>query len=113
MLTLSLVPISEARVDIHATVGVVFIAEASLAHLCSVKAVCVLDSQSLCQVPQNCAREIVQSLVNTVGQVVENSRKTRYPIDDAAQPSERVATRAAGAAGLVCGCDLYEILPDL
>lgn len=113
MLTSSFVAISEARVDVHATVGVVFIAKASLAHLCSVKAVRVLDSQSLRQVPKNCSREIVQSLVDTVGQVVENAIETWYPIDDAPQPSEGVVTRAAGVAGLVRWCDLYEILPDL
>lgn len=113
MLTSALVAIGEARVDIHATVGVVFIAEASLAHLRRVKAVCIFDPQSLCQVPQYCAREIVQPLVNAVGQVVEYSIETWYPIDDAAQPPERVVTRAARVAGLVRRRDLYEILPDL
>lgn len=67
MLTLALVAISEARIDIHVTVGVIFVAEAALAHLCGIQAVCVFDSQSLRQVAQYCAREIVQSLVNTVG----------------------------------------------
>lgn len=84
VLTSTFVAIGEARVDIHATVGVVFIAEASLAHLCSVQAVCIFDSQSLCQVSQYCAGEIVQPLVNAVGQVVEYSTETWYPIDDAA-----------------------------
>lgn len=67
MLTLALVAISEARLDIHATVWVIFVAEAALAHLCGVQAVRVFDPQSLREVPQYCAREIVQSLVNTVG----------------------------------------------
>lgn len=113
MLTLALVTISEARLDIHATVGVIFVAKASLTHLCGVQPVCVFDTQRLCQVSQDCARKIVQSLVNAVGQVVENSIKTRYPIDDASQSSKRVVARAVGSARLIRRCDLYEILADL
>lgn len=111
--TLALVTISEARLDIHATVGVVFVAEASLTHLRSVQPVCVFDSQRLCQVSQDCARQIVQSLVNAVGQVIENAIKTRYPINDASQPSKGVVARAVGSAGLIRRCYLYEILADL
>ena len=110
---MALVAISEARVYVHTTTGVVFIAEASLAHLGSVQPVCVFDSQGLCQISQDCAREIVQSLVNAVGQVVENAIETWYSIDDASQPSERVVARAIGTAGLVRRCDLDEILSNL